>query len=370
MVSDIDVRMMRRALALAALGRGTAAPNPLVGAVVARGRTVLGQGFHRHPGEPHAEVVALGQVRQSGASARGATLYTNLEPCCHTGRTPPCVREIVASDVARVVASMRDPNPAVDGGGFRHLRAHGVHVDVGLLRGDAARLNEAFVKRNRQGLPFVTLKAALSLDGRIATPTGDSKWITSASARRHARLLRAENDAALVGIETVLADDPRLNRRPRPRRASPYLRVVLDGSLRLPLGARLVRTVPATPLVVFCGTGADPAHRRRLVAEGVDVVAVPRRRAKLDLEAVLLGLAERGVTRLLVEGGGAVHGSFLDRGFVDRVVLYVAPKILGGSRSRSWIEGDGVKWVRDAHALRDGRWARVGDEWMLEGYVS
>ena len=367
MVSATDVRMMRRVLALAALGRGTAAPNPLVGAVVARGGRVLGQGYHRRPGEPHAEAVALARVQESGASARGATLYTNLEPCCHTGRTPPCVREIVASEVGRVVASMRDPNPRVDGGGFRVLRHQGVEVEVGLLRGEAARLNEAFVKRHKHGRPFVTLKAAASLDGRIATPRGDSKWITSSLARRHARVLRAEHDGVLVGIGTALADDPRLDRRPRRRGGSRYLRVVLDGTLRLSPDSHLVRSARVTPVAVFCGPEASSARRRRLVAEGVDVESVPRRGGKLDLEAVLRRLAERGVTRLLVEGGGEVHGSFLEGGLADRLVLYLAPKILGGSRARPFIGGDGVQWVRDAHRVRNERLVRLADGWLFEG---
>ncbi len=206
---------MRRALALAVLGTGSAAPNPRVGAVVARGTNVIGQGYHLRPGAPHAETVALMGVEESGAKASGATLYTSLEPCCHTGRTPPCVDRIVRAGIARVVASMRDPNPRVNGGGFRALRRMGVRVEVGLLRDEALRLNEAFVKHARTGLPLVTLKGASSLDGRIATRTFDSKWITSASARRHARLLRFEHEAILVGTGTALADDPRLDRRPR-----------------------------------------------------------------------------------------------------------------------------------------------------------
>ncbi len=358
-----DEKHMRRALALATLGRGTTTPNPLVGAVVARGARVLGQGYHRRPGEPHAEALALGQVK----SAHGATLYTNLEPCCHTGRTPPCVDEIVRSRISRVVAAMRDPNPRVNGGGFRALRSHGIEVEIGLLRDEASQLNEGFTKRAKTGLPFVTLKGALSLDGRIATRTGDSKWITSLTARRHARVLRAENDAIVVGIGTALADDPRLNRRPRLPGAAPFVRVVLDGSLRLPLGARLVTTLREGPVVVFCGPNGAPSKRRRLSAAGIDVETVGRRRGKLDLEAVLRKLAERGLTKVLVEGGGEVHASFLEQGLADRLVLYVAPRLIGGTSARALIGGHGVGGVGEASVLRQARCTRVGDEWMIEG---
>ncbi len=363
-------RMIRRALALAALGTGTAAPNPRVGAVVARGERVIGQGYHRRPGEPHAEAVALTHVETSGGSALGATLYTTLEPCCHTGRTPPCVDRIVRSGVGRVVASMKDPNPRVNGGGFRALRRSGVAVEVGVLREEAYRLNEAFVKHARTGLPLVTLKGAISLDGRIATRLLDSKWITSAVARRHARLLRAEHEAILVGTGTVLADDPRLDRRPRSPLSRPLVRVILDRTLRLPPRSRLLRSLGRGPLLVFCGIGAPVKRRRALEALGVEVEVVGERGKKLprlDLHEVLRTLGGRGITSLLVEGGGELEGSFLDLCLGDRLVLYVAPRILGGRDARPWIGGEGVRTAAGAVRLRGARSTRVGDGWMVEG---
>ncbi len=359
-----DRRMMRRALALATLGRGTAAPNPFVGAVVARGNTVLGQGFHRLAGEPHAEAIALSQI---GSLARGATLYTNLEPCCHTGRTPPCVHEIVLAGVRRVVASMRDPNPKVDGGGFRYLRRHGIEVEIGLLRREAKELNAAFVKHARRGLPYVTLKGAVSLDGRIATRCGDSKWITSKTARRHARVLRAEHDAVLVGIGTALADDPRLNRRPRPRASGPFQRAVLDGSLRLSPTSRLIQTARREPVTVFCAAEASAARKKKLRSAGVTVETIGRRGGRLDLEAALFRLAAGGVSRLLVEGGSEIHGSFLENGLADRLVLYLAPRIVGGRAALPLVGGEGPQWIRDAAMLRSVSCARVGDGWMIDG---
>jgi diaminohydroxyphosphoribosylaminopyrimidine deaminase/5-amino-6-(5-phosphoribosylamino)uracil reductase len=361
--------MIRRALALATLGTGTAAPNPRVGAVVARGGRVIGQGYHRSPGEPHAEAVALGNVEASGESAKGATLYTTLEPCCHTGRTPPCVGWIVRAGIRRVVASMQDPDPRVNGGGFRALRRGGVSVEVGLLREEAYRLNEAFVKRVRTGLPLVTLKGAASLDGRIATRSLDSKWITSRVARRHARLLRAEHEAILVGTGTALADDPRLDRRP-PLPRSPFLRVVLDRTLRLSPRSRLVRSLARGPVLIFCGRRASGRRRRALEALGVQVEEVSERGTKiprLDLEEVLRKLGERGVGSLLVEGGGELSGSFIDLCLGDRLVLYVAPRILGGREARPWIGGEGVLKAAGAVRLRRARSTRVGDGWLIEG---
>jgi len=366
----VDSRMIRRALALATLGTGTAAPNPRVGAVVARGARVIGQGYHRRPGEPHAEAVALSQVEMSGESARGATLYTTLEPCCHTGRTPPCVDRIVLAGIERVIASMRDPNPKVDGGGFRALKRKGVAVEVGVLREEASRLNEAFAKHVETGLPLVTLKGAASLDGRIATRSLDSKWITSGLARRHARLLRAEHEAILVGTGTALADDPRLDRRSRSPWSSPFLRVVLDRTLRLSPRSRLVRSLSRGPVLVLCGSGASPSRRRALKALGVEVQEVRERRVtprRLDLEDVLRKLGGRGITSLLVEGGGELEGSFLDLRLGDRLVLYVAPRILGGREARPWIGGEGVATAASAVRLRRVRSTRVGDGWLVEG---
>ncbi|HEY7818488.1 MAG TPA: bifunctional diaminohydroxyphosphoribosylaminopyrimidine deaminase/5-amino-6-(5-phosphoribosylamino)uracil reductase RibD [Vicinamibacteria bacterium] len=361
---------MRRALALATLGTGTAAPNPRVGAVIARGRRVIAQGYHRRPGEPHAEALALSYVAASGASARGATLYTTLEPCCHIGRTPPCVEGIVRSGIARVVASMKDPNPRVNGGGFRALRARGVSVEIGLLREEAHRLNEAFVKHVETGLPLVTLKGAASLDGRIATRALDSKWITSSLARRHARLLRAEHEAILIGTGTALSDDPRLDRRPPSPLSKPLLRVVLDRSLRMSPRSRLAASLDRGPVLLFCGRGAPARRRRALESLGVEIEELPvrgRLQPKLDLEEALRRLGSRGITSVLVEGGGELTGSLVDLRLGDRLVLYVAPRMLGGRDARPWIGGEGVATASGAVRLRRMRSTRVGDGWLVEG---
>ena len=362
----IDVRMMRRALSLAALGRGTSAPNPIVGAVVARGARVLGQGFHRKPGEPHAEALALSQLNRS---ISGTTLYTTLEPCCHTGRTPPCVDEIVRCRVKRVVASVRDPNPNVKGGGFHRLRRNGIRVDVGLLRNEAMHINAAFMKRARQGLPYVTLKAAMSLDGRIATRSGDSKWITSNRLRKHARMLRLENDGIVVGADTVMADDPRLNRRPRSSETGEFWRVVLDSSLRLSTRSQLVKSLHEGPVLVICRQDASTDKRRRLLRAGIDVEAVAIVKNKLDLNAVLELLVERGLSRVLVEGGGEVHASFVENHLADRLVIYCVPRLIGGRLARPFLAGEGVDSVTDAYNLKSVRWAHLADGWMIDGLL-
>ena len=359
-------RMMRRVLALASMGRGCTSPNPMVGAVVAKGDQVIGQGFHRRAGEPHAEVIAL---RQAGGAARGATLYTNLEPCCHTGRTPPCVQEIEWAGVKRVIASIRDPDPRVNGGGFRWLRRKGLAVEVGLMSADATRLNRAFTKFVKQGVPLVTLKGAASLDGRIATRTGDAMWITSDEAREHARLLRRENDSIMVGIGTVRADDPRLTVRPRNRQTGPFLRVVLDTSLRMAPRARLLSTLGEGPVLVFAGPEALPSRVRRLENAGVIVERLPLRRGRLNLRTALRRLAKRDVTRLLVEGGSEVNASFLEQGLADQVVLYLAPRIIGGREARSLVGGEGPRRLVDATRLNHMVSYRVGSEIVVEAEV-
>ena len=337
---------MRRALALAARGLGETNPNPAVGCVVARGARVVGEGFHARAGGPHAEVGAL---REAGPRARGATLYVTLEPCAHQGRTPPCAPLVLASGVARVVAALRDPNPLVAGRGLALLRRAGVAVETGLLAGEAARLDERFLVPARVGRPFVLLKAALTLDGRIATAAGRSQWVTSPSQRRQARWLRRLHDAVLVGIGTALADDPLLLPSPRTRR--PFLRVVLDSRLRLPDRGRLARTAtPRTPVLAL-SCAPDPSRRRRLEAAGVEVVDVAGETGRVSLPAALEALGARGVTSVMVEGGGEVLGSFLAARLVDQVALFRAPLLLGGRGSRPAFGGPDPLEIREALRL-------------------
>jgi diaminohydroxyphosphoribosylaminopyrimidine deaminase / 5-amino-6-(5-phosphoribosylamino)uracil reductase len=320
-----DLPYMRHALALAERALGTTAPNPAVGCVIVAEGRVVGRGWTQKGGRPHAETIALAEA---GEAARGATTYVTLEPCAHQGQTPPCADALIQAGVARVVVAVEDPDPRVSGKGLAMLRAAGIDVASGVLEKDAAELNAGFFLRVTKNRPLVTLKIAQSLDGKTATVSGQSKWITGPEARRFGHLLRAKNDAILIGIETALADDPELTcRLPGLEDRSP-IRVVLDTRLRLNEGSKLVRTAKQTPTIVFTVANGGGT----LVASGVEIVKVARDpRGRPDIGAVLTELARRGVTRLLVEGGAGVHAAFLDRGLADRLELFRAPIVLGGS---------------------------------------
>jgi diaminohydroxyphosphoribosylaminopyrimidine deaminase / 5-amino-6-(5-phosphoribosylamino)uracil reductase len=345
-MSDEDDGWMRQALDLAVRGSGETNPNPLVGCVLVKAGRVVGEGYHARLGGPHAEVVAL---ERAGSRARGATLYVNLEPCAHQGRTPPCAARLVTAGLARVVAAVKDPNPLVAGRGFRLLRESGIRLETGVLRAEARALNEAFFVAAASPRPFVLLKAALTLDGRIATRTGDSKWITSPAQRREARKLRRLHDAVAVGIGTVLADDPLLLPVPRVHRA--FHRIVFDSRLRLPLGSWLVRSTDQGPVWVLCRE-AEPRKRRRLEKRGVRVLVCPARQGRVSLAPALKALRRRGIWTLMVEGGSELLGAFLAEGLLDRVALFRAPILLGGRESQPAFGGRGPASLAGALRLR------------------
>jgi diaminohydroxyphosphoribosylaminopyrimidine deaminase/5-amino-6-(5-phosphoribosylamino)uracil reductase len=339
---------MRRALRLAARGLGETNPNPVVGCVVVQRGRVVGEGWHRRAGGPHAEVLALDAA---GPRARGAALYVTLEPCAHQGRTPPCAPRVAAAGLARVVVAIRDPHPLVRGRGLAVLRRAGVPLELGVLADDARRLNERFLLAAARGRPFVLLKAAMTLDGRIATAAGESRWITSPAQRRAARRLRRLHDAVLVGIGTVLADDPRLMPEPALRR--PFYRVVLDARLDLPLGSRLVRSARRAPVLALCARGA--ARRgRALAARGVRLIECPTRRGRIAPQAALAALWERGVRSVMVEGGSEVLGSFLAARRFDQLALFRAPLLLGGRGGLPAFGGPDPRRLADACRLVPG----------------
>jgi diaminohydroxyphosphoribosylaminopyrimidine deaminase/5-amino-6-(5-phosphoribosylamino)uracil reductase len=356
--------MMARALELAARGAGQVSPGPLVGCVVVGcGGEVLGEGFYLFEGVKHAETLAL---EQAGARARGATAYVTLEPHAHTGRTPPCTEALIRAGVARVVAAIEDPNPLVSGRGFKGLRAAGVEVTVGVLAEEAERLNEKYVHALRRGRPFVHLKLACSLDGRIATSTGHARWISGPESRERAHRMRREYDAILVGSGTAFKDDPLLTDRSGLQRRRPLLRVVLDEHLRLGPHSRLARTARATPVLVFTSETADARKVSELESCGVEVLREAA--GGRDLAAVLEELRRREVQGLIIEGGAGVAGAFLRAGLVDKASFFVAPLILGADALGA-VGGAGPITVPEAARLRDVETHRHGDDVEITGYL-
>lgn len=362
--SDRDLQFMQLALREAAKGMWRTSPNPCVGAVVVKDGEVVAKGYHRKAGTPHAEVNAL---NAAGEQAQGATLYVTLEPCNHQGRTPPCTERILAAGVKRLVVAMSDPNPQVVGGGSAYLAGLGLEVVSGVLVDEALALNRPFVKHITTGRPWVIMKAGMSMDGRIATRTGHSRWITGETARFRVQLCRDRVDAILVGVDTVLADDPALTARLRGRRGRDPLRVVLDSTLRLPPTARLLQQESAAATWVFCGPAASVKQRAALVAAGAVVKEVAiSPHGGLDLGAVLAELGRNAVTSLLVEGGGRVHASFLRDGLYDQACLYIAPLFLG-AEGLPVVGGLGLDLVDQGHRFRFTKMRRLGNDLLIEG---
>jgi diaminohydroxyphosphoribosylaminopyrimidine deaminase / 5-amino-6-(5-phosphoribosylamino)uracil reductase len=358
-----DVQWMRRALAEAAKGRGTAEPNPTVGAVVVRDNCLVAAGHTQPFGGAHAEIDAL---NKAGEGARGATLYVTLEPCCHFGKTPPCTDAILAAEIARVVVPIIDPFPSVNGRGLATLDARGLTVDIGCEAGAARSLVAPYLKRVITGMPLVLAKWAMTLDGKTAVSAGDSRWVSSAQSRALVHELRGRMDGIVVGIATVEADDPLLTARPPgPRVAA---RIVLDSSARLPISSQLARTACDVPVIVAVTDRASAAKRDELVELGCDVVAFPGI-GRVPIARLLTELGRRGMSNVLVEGGGQVLGSFADEGHIDQLEVYIAPILEGGDHARTALRGKGVDSMRDAVRLRDVEISQVGDDVHLRGWV-
>jgi len=365
MSADRDLGFMEMAYGLAEKARGRASPNPLVGSVIVRRDKVVGFGYHEEAGRPHAEIMAL---HMAGRRAEGGTIYVTLEPCVHWGRTPPCVDSLLEAGLKRAVISAYDQNPLVHRKGAARLRAAGLEVGVGLLGEKNTRLNESYIKYITRRFPFVTLKAAASLDGRTASRTGDSKWISAPATRDYVHLLRGESDALMVGIGTLLRDDPLLTVRHPTWGRKTIVRVVLDSALRFPLTARVLRTLGRGRIIVFAREGAPAGKAEALRAKGVEVVLVDRPLEGEGLEAVLAELARRAIASVLVEGGPRLETTFIERRLADKIVLALSPKLIGGRDARSVLEGEGVSWVGEALALRRLMPFRLGDDLILEGY--
>ena len=355
---------MREALDLAARGRGATSPNPMVGAVLVRDGEIVGRGFHTYRGIQHAEVLAL---EEAGEKARGATLYVSLEPCSHQGRTAPCADALIAAGVVKVVAAMEDPNPAVAGEGLRRMSAAGITVELAsAYAGEAHKLNESYVHFLRHGRPLVTLKAAVTLDGKIAAPEDNRGWITSERARAHVQQLRHASDAILTGIGTVLNDDSLLTDRSGLERSRPLLRVVLDSQLRLPPPSRMVQSCRSDVIVVT--TSAASAERRRVLEEhGVKILIFDGRHGRTDIRRVIGFLAQENCLSLMIEAGSKVNWAVLESGIADKIFFYYAPKILGGLQSLPVVGGVGRLRRADAMLFHDVTLHRITeDEFAVE----
>jgi diaminohydroxyphosphoribosylaminopyrimidine deaminase / 5-amino-6-(5-phosphoribosylamino)uracil reductase len=359
--------LMREALTLARRGRALASPNPMVGAVLAHGDTVVGQGFHTYAAREHAEIVAL---TEAGERARGATLYVNLEPCSHHGRTPPCADALIEAGVARVIAATEDPNPEVGGAGFKRLREAGVEVEIAAeFASEAAKLNEPFFHFMRTGQPLVTLKTAITLDGKISAPDDNRGWITSERARAHVQELRHDHDAILTGIGTALADDPLLTDRTSLPRNRPLLRIVMDSQLRLPPDSQLVRSAEDDVLVVT--TSAHSIERRRsLESRGIQILVADGPGGRADLPSVVMWLGHRHYLSLMIEAGSKLNWTALESGCVDRVYFYYGPKILGGLEALPLAGGIGRRRRSDAIRIHNVSIHSIPpDEFAVEGYL-
>jgi diaminohydroxyphosphoribosylaminopyrimidine deaminase/5-amino-6-(5-phosphoribosylamino)uracil reductase len=359
-----DESWMRRALELAERGRGAVEPNPLVGAVVVRDGRLVGEGCHRKFGDAHAEVNALAAA---GADAAGATLYVTLEPCCHHGKTPPCTDAVLRAGIRRVVAAMSDPFPPVSGKGAENLHAAGVTVEIGLCEAEARRLNAPYLKLLAKEIPYVHAKWAMTLDGKIATVSGDSKWISNESGRQYVHSLRGRMDAIVVGIGTVRADDPQLTARPAgPRTAT---RVILDSRLALPASSALVQAATLAPVLVATTSAADPTWVVPLEEQGVEVLRLPALNGRPAITALLADLGRRRFTNILVEGGAAVLGSFFDAQAIDEFHVFVAPKVVGGSQAMSPVGGVGVQRMAAALDLAECRVETLGSNVLIHGWT-
>jgi diaminohydroxyphosphoribosylaminopyrimidine deaminase/5-amino-6-(5-phosphoribosylamino)uracil reductase len=359
--TEDDSLLMSRALELAGRGLGCVEPNPMVGCVLIRHGMVVGEGYHRQFGGPHAEIEAL---RIAGERARGSTAYVTLEPCCHTGKTGPCTRALIEAGVVRVIAAMRDPFPRVAGGGFAELNAAGIVVEEGLLAEHATLLNAAYLKRLRTGLPWVIAKWAMTLDGKIAAHTGDSQWISGEASRALVHELRGRVDAILVGGGTAKRDDPLLTARPAGPRTA--LRVVLDTKAHLAGESQLLRTAREVPLLAVVGSAASAQDRERLRAAGAEVFVVHNTDHQQRIHEVLAELSRRDCTNVLVEGGSRVLGSLLDGNMIDEVYAFVAPKLIGGFLAPSPMAGNGLSHMNAALAF-DGEWRTSGPDMLYVG---
>jgi diaminohydroxyphosphoribosylaminopyrimidine deaminase/5-amino-6-(5-phosphoribosylamino)uracil reductase len=360
-----DLFFLEMAYGLAEKAWGWASPNPYVGAVIVKRDVIVGHGFHERPGKPHAEVVAL---ERAGTQAKGSTVYITLEPCVHWGRTPPCIDSLLEARPKRVIVSALDPNPLVFKKGIKKLKEAGIEVSVGLLEEKNRRLNETYIKYITQKIPFVTAKAALTLDGKIATRTFDSKWISSSQTREYVHLLRGEYDAIMVGIGTLVLDDPQLTVRHPNWKGKKIIRVILDSRLRFPLGAKILSTLAEGKILVFTLRDAPQRKADALIKKGVEVIPLSESSSGIDLHEVFFWLGKQEISSLLVEGGRHLLTSLLEARLADKIFLTLSPQLIGGENALPFIGGKGVSFVKDSLNLKDIKYFQIENDMIVEGY--
>jgi diaminohydroxyphosphoribosylaminopyrimidine deaminase / 5-amino-6-(5-phosphoribosylamino)uracil reductase len=362
---DADDRYMWMALDLARQGRGRTNPNPMVGAVIVQGSEVVGSGYHHAAGTPHAEIIAL---EKAGEKADGSTLYLNLEPCNHHGRTGPCTEKIIKAGISRVVIAMQDPNPLVSGRGVARLTEAGIKVKEGVLEQKARRLNETFIKYITTGLPFVSVKVAMSLDGKIATAAGESHWITGEKARQFVHRLRDHSDVIMVGIETVLKDNPRLTTRVEGGEGRDPIRVIVDSSARLPLDATVIESSSTSKTILAVTDKAPQDKCKALENKGVEILKLPSDQGRVDLSSLMKELAARELSAVLVEGGGTLNFSLLEQSLIDKLFIFIAPLIIGGRESPTAFSGSGVSVLGKAWSVDEIEMKQFDRDLLLIGY--
>lgn len=363
----MDIGFMKRALELAEKGAGYVNPNPMVGSVIVKDSNIIGEGYHKYFGGNHAEIEALSSLTDG---SEDSTMYVTLEPCSHYGKTPPCVNAIIKSGIKRVVVAMLDPNPLVAGNGIKILRENGIEVITGVLETEAKRLNEIFIKYITTKLPFCLLKSAMSLDGKIATKFSDSKWITCNESREYVHRLRHRYSSIMVGVNTVLVDNPLLTVRMPEFQGDNPVRIIVDSKCRIPLGSNVVKKTSHAKTLIATAEGADPEKIKMLNDVGVEVLILPSKNQRVDLNELMKKLGEMGIDSILLEGGGTLNYSALETGIVDKVNYFIAPKIIGGILAKTPVEGNGISLVKDAFSVKDMTTHKFGQDIMIEGYVN
>ena len=362
---NTDEIYMRKAIRLARTAWGLTSPNPVVGAVIVKGAKIVGSGYHKRCGMPHAEINAL---KEAGPKAKGATLYVTLEPCDHFGRTPPCTDAVIKSGIKKVVMGMKDPNPVNNGKGIKKLRANGIKTVIGVLEKDATRINRPFIKFITKNIPYVTVKVAGSLDGKIATRSGDSKWITSEDSRRYVHRLRGRVDAVVVGVNTVIKDNPMLISRASGARQPS--RIIVDSRLKTPLSSRLFSNIEISPLIIATTKNISGRKRMPYEKKGARILSLKAKGSRVDLKALLKALAGMEMTHLLVEGGGELIWSFIEEGLVDEFLFFMAPKIIGGKDAVTAVEGNGFGRIKEAVVLKNLKIKHFKEDILIKAEVA